>query len=529
MLQITVNSHGAVRREKLFGREHFVVPLTMIVPGVLNGSQGPLLYTAEGNAESVERWNGMPIVSNHPYDDEGNPLSARRPDILNKSGVGIVLGAKTNENGNLGAEGWFDVQLTKSVNPTAYNKLLNNQQFELSTGIFDMDVAEAPDGAVHNGVAYKGIASNYEPDHLAILTEGTGACSINDGCGVLVNEDGTQIIDESDEEAKGLWNKVVELFKNRGNVSNDMSQFDVRSALAEQLRSRFNQSQERVFLEDVFEQEGYVVYSQGADTFRLGFTREGDTVTLSSDTPTKGNLVSQFVVTSNTPSNGETMNMTKEQRKEKVDSLITNCTCEEGKPKFTEDDREYLNGLDERVLNSISTGEQSSGSGEGSGEGKNGASNESGDTGKPKGNTETQSQANNGQGSGNQGANNGESPNGQQKEITENDLPESVRNRLAWADKEMEARKKTLISKLVANVADEGASKRLTEKYSKLSLDELESRYDEMRTIAPENFVENEDQGGSSPDYSGASSYVQNRGEKPVPMGLPSWEGQFAG
>ena len=40
-----------------------------------------------------------------------------------------------------------------------------------------------------NGKAYVGIARNYRPDHLAILPDMKGACSIADGAGLCRNHE----------------------------------------------------------------------------------------------------------------------------------------------------------------------------------------------------------------------------------------------------------------------------------------------------------------------------------------------------
>ena len=39
--------NASVRRESLHGRSYLVAPTTLIVPGVLNGSMGPLYYPPE--------------------------------------------------------------------------------------------------------------------------------------------------------------------------------------------------------------------------------------------------------------------------------------------------------------------------------------------------------------------------------------------------------------------------------------------------------------------------------------------------
>ena len=47
MEQVLVNLTGMVRHETLNGRDHIVAPLSLIVPGVLDGSRGPLYYPPE--------------------------------------------------------------------------------------------------------------------------------------------------------------------------------------------------------------------------------------------------------------------------------------------------------------------------------------------------------------------------------------------------------------------------------------------------------------------------------------------------
>lgn len=185
---LTTNLTDKVRREVLNGREHLVAPLSMIVPGVLPGSKGPLYYSDSEIAKEPEIWNNVPITVGHPKDDSGY-ISARSPEVLNRVGIGNVF--NTVYNGKLVAEGWFDVEKTRAVDERILNSLEANLPIELSTGLFT-DRADAPKGSKFNGKAYKQIATNFRPDHLAILPDHTGACSIKDGCGVMVNQDGSE-------------------------------------------------------------------------------------------------------------------------------------------------------------------------------------------------------------------------------------------------------------------------------------------------------------------------------------------------
>lgn len=185
MEKLVVNLTGGVRRERLDGRDYLVAPLTMIVPGVLSGSRGPILYQLDDIKASADSWNGMPIVVNHPAKPDGTPLSARSPKVFQDWGIGLIYEAKVVEN-RLTAEGWFDVEKTRKVNPRVLNALQNNQKIELSTGL-NLDQEEANgvwNDANGNSVAYTSVARRYRPDHLAILPDQPGACSLRDGCGV---------------------------------------------------------------------------------------------------------------------------------------------------------------------------------------------------------------------------------------------------------------------------------------------------------------------------------------------------------
>lgn len=181
MEQITANFRGNVRTETLNGRKYLVAPLTMIVEGVLNGSRGPLYYPREEIAKDPSIWNNIPIVVHHPEED-GQPVSARHPRVLERQGIGHVFNAQYKNK--LVAEGWFDIEKTKAVDPSILQNLRQHRPMELSTGLFTDNY---PARGTFNGRHYDYIARGYRADHLAILPGKRGACSVEDGCGVLIN------------------------------------------------------------------------------------------------------------------------------------------------------------------------------------------------------------------------------------------------------------------------------------------------------------------------------------------------------
>lgn len=177
---------ASARRVTRNGRQYFVAPLVLIVPGVLNGSQGPLYYPPEEIAADPSIWNGMPLTIYHPTDQFGNPTSARDGSLLDRE-VGRVLNARVDKRGRLVAEGWFDVEATRRVDPRVLSSLEAGSPIELSTGLFTRNDT-APPGSAFNGRSYSHVARAYRPDHVAVLPDQVGACSRTDGCGVLVNQ-----------------------------------------------------------------------------------------------------------------------------------------------------------------------------------------------------------------------------------------------------------------------------------------------------------------------------------------------------
>jgi hypothetical protein len=119
-------------------------------------------------------------VVRHP-NVNGQNVSARDPEILNRQGIGVVLHARA-DNGRLVADGWFDVEATRRVDYRVLSDLEASRPIEVSTGLF---TDNEPASGTYNGQAYTAIARNYRPDHLAILPDQIGACSIRDGCGVF--------------------------------------------------------------------------------------------------------------------------------------------------------------------------------------------------------------------------------------------------------------------------------------------------------------------------------------------------------
>lgn len=173
------------RRAELEGRPHLVVDVGMIPnDGVMNGSGGAYFYPRAENSKSAADWNHQPIMFQHPQRN-GEFVTGRTPDFINSRKLGVIL--NTANSDLLRSEAWFDEERTKTLTPDIYEKIINNQAMEGSTGLtFETD--EIP--GEKDGVKYVGTAFNYKPDHYAVLTTEKGAFPVAKGGGFFANTSG---------------------------------------------------------------------------------------------------------------------------------------------------------------------------------------------------------------------------------------------------------------------------------------------------------------------------------------------------
>lgn len=177
---------------------------------------------------------------------------------------------------------------------------------ELSTGLFTDNEVEA---GTWNGEDFVAIARNYRPDHLAILPDKVGACSIKDGAGLL-----------------------------RLNDEHALSHGDTRHMIWMLLRTMLTQDQD-AFIEEVF--DTFFVYGLDGKLLRQRYTVTNDIVSFEGD-PDEVVRVTAFRTTT-----GEFVGNREESfpmdKKKFIDGLISNST-------WDEEDREFLMGLPETRL-----------------------------------------------------------------------------------------------------------------------------------------------------------------------------------
>lgn len=326
LIRNTNDAPAVVRNESMEGRDYLVVPMVMMVEGVHNGSEGPLYYPAEELAKTPVIWNQKPVVIYHP--DEGFACSS--PDTISKYKVGVIMNA-TFKDGKLKAEAWLEESRLNEVpeGSTVLTAIQNNNILEVSTGLL-CDNDKSP--GVWNEEQFAGTTSNYRPDHLAILPNETGACSVADGAGLLRNsEKGTK---------RPKFGKVVNRILNVLGITNEASHNDLRRNLQSLLAASLPDDK-YPWIDDVF--DTYFVYSSEDGTFKQSYSVDEKEVVSITGEPVPVQVKTMYEEV-NSPVKNENKQEGKEMNKtELINNMIKNGPYEES-------DREMLEGFEVSAL-----------------------------------------------------------------------------------------------------------------------------------------------------------------------------------
>jgi hypothetical protein len=344
-------------------KAHLVIPVVMMVEGVHNGSQGPLLHEISELGKFPESWNGIPVVIYHPEED-GNAVSANSPDIIDKMTVGRVYNTSV-EGKKLKAEVWLDEDKLNLVSNKTLEDINDTKEVEVSLGMFTENEEIEGD---YEGEKYVGIAHNHRPDHLAILPDQIGACSCADGCGLGANS-------KNDWPEITLQNLLLQKINKQGfsinQIGNKTEQgYQERMTLVyDKLRSLDSEHEDAEgkhhyiyhYLEEMY--EDYLIYSKSGDNNRAMYKQtykiESGKIEFVGE-PIEVHKKVEYVVNSgwvrkevNTNNKKEDKNMAKNECPkclEKINALLAN--KESG---FDETDRVWLETLSETALDKAIT------------------------------------------------------------------------------------------------------------------------------------------------------------------------------
>lgn len=188
---------GTVDTQELNNRSYLVIPVVALVEGVVHSgsSTHPELVLAEAFGRHPETWDGRPVVVDHPKSNDGTYLSASNLSVLEDSQLGFIMNSAV-ENGKLLVEAWIDLDHVASTGSTTvqdmWQRLENQETVEVSIGA--IVYTDDTQSGTYDGKEYQGVWNIVIPDHLAILSEETGACSIEDGCGTFRTQNAGQVV-----------------------------------------------------------------------------------------------------------------------------------------------------------------------------------------------------------------------------------------------------------------------------------------------------------------------------------------------
>lgn len=336
-------ANAPIRHETLQGRAYLVAPLVMITEGVHNGSGGALLYKENEIKRAVPAWNMKPIVVYHPEID-GKGVSACDPLVLEKQQVGVVMNTRYT-GGKLRSEAWIEEALAEKVDDRVLKALETNKMMEVSTGLFTDNIG-AP--GKWKDTEYVAEATNHQPDHLALLPDQIGACSIADGAGLLqLNEAATA----ANLDVTRLLAREMDVLRRM--VGNAMSNSNVSQALGRELRNR--KKNVDCFIVDVY--PDFFIYDTmdpnggGMKLYKQEYTATKTDVTIDESAPVEVVRVTEYRTADNGKFVGNEARTNKEKNMDKkkvVDSLIANEAL-----GWEEADREALMKMDDATLNKM--------------------------------------------------------------------------------------------------------------------------------------------------------------------------------
>jgi hypothetical protein len=349
----------SVRNEIKDGRPIMVIPIVALVEGVHSGSGGTAFYPSSEIQKTADLWNGVPLTIPHPTKN-GIPISATPLEVQKEFGVGTFENVFFDK-GKLKGEGWLDVEKVIDLSSETLVRLKQGETLEVSTGLFSKN--DGQEGS-WNGEDFKVSVYDFKPNHLAILPNEKGACSVEDGCGVRNNKRCENCVvnqtpklkkkmEEYFKQQKGGEVDIdidINAIKKQGFHINELSHGKLRDKLREQV-NQMDKEGAMHFLREIFNDRfifEVAEFESGKSRLfsqKFSMNNKTDEVKLKGD-PMEVREKVEFIPLNNK----EIKNSSKEvfmDRTEQIASLVSN----EHLSMFTEADQDFLTNLEEEKFN----------------------------------------------------------------------------------------------------------------------------------------------------------------------------------
>jgi hypothetical protein len=330
------NSQELIRNESVDGKDYIVVPTIAAKSMVMNG----IFYPEEEFSNWLDTWEGIPIPVRHPKVN-GQYVSARKIKIHEQYNIGSFYNVSF-ESGKLKGEMYLDKEKALKINKgSLIEKIENGEMIENSVCVFGE--LEEKSGEFE-GVKYTHVISNMKPDHLALLEDEVGACSIKDGCGAMRVNCGENKECSCNKPKTEDSLTIVNLFKKLGSklgFVNELSFDGVREKLMDSL----NKGSGFFWVQDVYKEYFIYVDETESKIYRQSYSILNDVISLGE----KEEVERKVEYVKITVNKGEDI-VNKEEKVNKIIELKTNA--------FSSEDSEMLSKLDDVTLDKLLPNEE---------------------------------------------------------------------------------------------------------------------------------------------------------------------------
>ncbi len=250
---------AAATRQDVNGVSHLIVPVIAARVGVMNG----LYYSEDALSTSV------PV--SHPKNGE-QFLSANTPEG-SKTNIGHFYHVNFDtQTQALKGQLFLNIPRAELLGYSdLITRLESGEQIDVSTGLYPNIEQVSGD---FNGEAYSGKVLNLYPDHLAILPNEVGACSVKKGCGThLFNncEGGNKPCSCKAGQAKpSIWSNAFQTVKKAlGFQANEASHEEIRDKIRAAIRASLSSTDYWPYIMDVY--DNFFVYELDSLLFKQGY------------------------------------------------------------------------------------------------------------------------------------------------------------------------------------------------------------------------------------------------------------------
>lgn len=276
IVHVRCNAAGAIRREKMNGRDVVIVPSFTLKSGiVMNG----IKYEHDEIEKSYKGLERTPAPLGHPTVN-GKFVSASDPEGINIGYIGAFNANVRREGDRIAIDKVIDVEVAnRSEGGKAVLAAIEAQKpIHTSTGLLcNLE-------AVENAKGHKYLAKNIVWDHDAILLNEEGAATPEDGTGIFVNSAGEtqeiEVINSAVEDADRDLDWAVEHLARALDRRQKAGVLDrMKAAILEALGfSEREPTTNKKDTEMPVTDEQFNALSAKVDTLSEGFNKIGDTI-----------------------------------------------------------------------------------------------------------------------------------------------------------------------------------------------------------------------------------------------------------